>query len=224
MPLLEIACFNVESALIAQASGADRIELCKDQHLGGTTPLLSDFRELKNHVEIPVNVMIRPRGGGFVYNSEELHQMEVELGMFRGAGADGFVFGILEDWKVDVKRCRHLLEKAQGKPCTFHRAFDEIAEQDMSDQMEVLIDCGFKSILTSGGKKSALEGSKVLRKLVEDARGRIDVIAGGGVRSGNIQALKQVTVTETFHSSAIIAGGELASKEEVEALKNVIKP
>ncbi|CZR70215.1 related to Copper homeostasis protein cutC homolog [Phialocephala subalpina] len=223
MPLLEIACFNVESALIAQTSGADRIELCKDQQLGGTTPLLPDFLELKKNVEIPVNVMIRPRGGNFVYVNEELQQMEKELGMFIKAGTDGFVFGILDEGKVDVERCRYLVEKAKGRPCTFHRAFDEIAEDDMLEQLVVLIECGFRAVLTSGGKKNAVEGSEVLKKVVDAANGRIDVIVGGGVRSTNLQVLKEDTGAGTFHSSAIVAGGEVASKEEVMALKILVK-
>ncbi|KAF8860387.1 copper homeostasis protein CutC [Acephala macrosclerotiorum] len=223
MPLLEIACFNPESALVAQAARADRIELCKDRHLGGTTPLLSDFQKLKKDIQIPVNVMIRTRGGDFVYDDEELRQMEKELEMFLEAGADGFVFGILDEGRVDVERCRRLVEKAKGRPCTFHRAFDEIPEGDMLEQLEVLVECGFRSVLTSGGKKSAVEGSRVLRRLIEPAQGRIDVIIGGGIRSTNLQVLKNNTGAGTFHSSAIVTGGELASKEEIEALKNLMK-
>jgi copper homeostasis protein len=220
MPLLEIACFSAESALIADASGADRIEICKDQHLGGTTPLLSVFQEVKTTVRIPVNVMIRPRGGNFTYDAGEIHMMEAQLEEFREAGASGFVFGILDGKSVDVAKCRRLVEQAKN-PCTFHRAFDEILEEDMLKELEVLIDCGFKSVLTSGGKENAVKGSTMLRQLVEAANGRIDVIVGGGVRSNNLQALKINTGGRTFHSSAIVAGSESVSKEEVEKLKSI---
>ncbi|KUJ06644.1 copper homeostasis protein CutC [Mollisia scopiformis] len=223
MPLLEIACFNIESGLIAQAAGADRIELCKNQQLGGTTPLLSDFQELKKHVEIPINVMIRPRGGDFTYDVNEIQQMGVELESFRDHGADGFVFGILGAGKVDIEKCRDLIEKAQGLPCTFHRAFDEIAEKDMLEQLNVLMECGFTSVLSSGGQKNAQEGIEVLKRLVETSKRRIDVIVGGGVRSTNLQEIERATGSGTFHSSAIVDGGEVTSKEEVEALKGIVR-
>jgi len=132
------------------------------------------------------------------------------------------VFGILKGRTVDVERCRYLVEKAQV-PCTFHRAFDQIAEEDMLKELEVLINCGFKSVLTSGGKENAVKGSTMLRQLVEAAGGRIDVIIGGGVRSDNLQALKTDTGGRTFHSSAIIGGGENANKEEVERIKSITK-
>ena len=149
MSLLEIACFNAESALIAESSGAHRIELCKEQALGGTTPLISTFQSIKEAVKIPVNVMIRPRGMDFIYDDDEFLQMKKDIESF--AGADGFVFGILRDGKVDEERCRVLVEKSEGRPCTFHRAFDEIPESQMMAELEVLVRCGFKSVLTSGG-------------------------------------------------------------------------
>lgn len=223
MPFLEVACFNTESALIAEAAGADRIELCKDQQLGGTTPLLSTFQGLKTDVRIPINVMIRPRGGDFIYDAEDIHQMEMDLSRFGDAGVDGFVFGVLEGKGVDLEMCRRLVDMARGKPCTFHRAFDGLGEDHMLEQLEVLIHCGFKSVLTSGGENNAVEGSRVLRKLVRAARGRIEVIVGGGVRSINVQTLLRDTDATTFHSSAIVAGGELASREEVVALKSLLK-
>lgn len=224
MTLLEIACFNAESAIIADAGGTDRIELCKDQHLGGTTPRLSIFREVKANVKTPINVMIRPRGGDFIYDTEELHLMEVQLEEFGIAGASGFVFGILDsDGKsIDVASCRRLVELAKG-PCTFHRAFDEIPEEAMLQQLEVLVDCGFKSVLTSGGMENAMKGSSMLKKLVHAAGDRIDVIVGGGVRSSNLQALKENTRGKTFHSSAIIGAGETADKQEVEMLTRIIR-
>jgi copper homeostasis protein len=221
MPLLEIACFNAESALIAESSGADRIELCKEQALGGTTPLISTFQSVKEAVKIPVNVMIRPRGMDFVYDDDEFLQMK--KGIERFARADGFVFGILRDGKVDIERCRILVEKAEGKPCTFHRAFDEIPESQMMAELEVLVSCGFKSVLTSGGRKNALEGRKILAELVEAAKKRIDIIVGGGVRSSNLEMLRRETSAGWFHSSAIVEpGGEVASRDEVTRLTEIM--
>jgi copper homeostasis protein len=221
MSLLEIACFNAESALIAESSGAHRIELCKEQALGGTTPLISTFQSVKKAVKIPVNVMIRPRGMDFVYDDDEFLQMKKDIESF--TGVDGFVFGILRDGKVDEERCRVLVEKSEGRPCTFHRAFDEIPESQMMAELEVLVRCGFKSVLTSGGRKNALEGRKVLGELVEAAKGRIDIIAGGGVRSSNLEMLRKETSAGWFHSSAIVdPGGEVASRDEVTRLTEIV--
>jgi len=225
MPLLEIACFNAESALIAQASGADRIELCKEQELGGTTPLLSTFKSVKDALSIPIYVMIRPHGRDFIYSDDEYRDMEREIEIFTQEGAQGFVFGILRaTGAVDEDRCRGLVLKAQGRPCTFHRAFDEIAQTEMSKQLEVLVEVGFRAVLTSGGAKKAVEGKETLKNLVAAAKGRIDVIVGGGVRSSNLERLRQETNGLVFHSSAIVdvEGGEIASGDEIKLQQHLV--
>lgn len=142
---------------------------------------------------------------------------------FLRAGADGFVFGILdESGMVDGRACKRLVERAGGRPCTFHRAFDEIPVGRMGGELEVLVECGFRAVLTSGGAKSAVEGKEVLRVLLERAGERIDVIVGGGVRAGNVGLLKGMGV-KWFHSSAVVDGGEEASGEEVRALREAIE-
>jgi copper homeostasis protein len=221
MPLLEIACFNAESAVIAQEAGAHRVELCKEQELGGTTPIISIFKSLKLALSVPVYVMIRPHGRDFKYSDEEYRAMELDLETFRAGGAEGFVFGILnEQGKVDPERCRSLVQKAEGRHCTFHRAFDEILEDEMIEELEVLVQCGFRAVLTSGGKKSAVQGKEMLKSLVAAAKGRIDLIVGGGVRSSNLEMLKRETRAHIFHSSAIvdIKGGEIADRDEIKLL------
>jgi len=220
MPLLEIACFNVESGLIASHNGASRIELCKDAHLGGTTPLLSDFKSLKSQVSIPIYVMIRPRGGNFQYSEQELIVMSRSIKEFGDAGADGFVFGVLEDSKcVDRDACGDLQRITRGRPCTFHRAFDEIPPELMEQGLEVLVQMGFKSVLTSGGGKGAVEGKERLKRLVEQAGDRIEVIVGGGVRSINLESLREITRARWFHSSAVVGRGGGSSDAEVKALR-----
>jgi len=226
MPLLEIACFNAESALIAQEAGADRLELCKEQKLGGTTPLLSTFKSVKDALAIPIYVMIRPHGRDFKYSDDEYREMEREIEIFKQEGAQGFVFGILRGTgTVDEERCRGLVLKAEGSPCTFHRAFDEIPQKDMLEQLEVLVEVGFRAVLTSGGAKNALEGRGILVDLVAAAKGRIDVIVGGGVRSSNVESLRQETNASVYHSSAIvnIEEGEIASGEEIKLLQHLVR-
>lgn len=223
MSFLEIACFNPQSAIIAAQNGASRIELCKDGHLGGTTPLLSDFRALKSQISIPIFVMIRPRGGSFTYSDHELIQMSRSLKEFDDAGADGFVFGMLDELnQVDQERCGDLQWIARGKHCTFHRAFDEIPPDLMEQELEVLVEMGFRSVLMSGGEKSAVEGKERLKNLIEKAGNRIEVIVGGGVRSGNVEGLRETTGARWFHSSAIVNDGEVASDDEVLTLREVL--
>ena len=124
--MLEIACFNKESAVIAAKAGADRIEFVQIFHLGGTTPDLEDFKKFKKEIDVPIYVMIRPRGGNFFYSDEGFSLMKHQLQNFYNAGADGFVFGILDqnDEGKTKRAMQGTYQFVKGKPCTFHRAFD----------------------------------------------------------------------------------------------------
>src|SRR5690606_22308953 len=154
--MLEIACFEMTSAETALRSMADRIEFCADLELGGTTPDFYEFLHLKRTFSKPVYVMIRPKGGPFYYSETEFIEMKNSIISFGEAGADGFVFGILPPQnEVDVQRNAELITLAAGIPCTFHRAVDRTA--DLDNAVETLIGLGFKTVLTSGGKKSAME-------------------------------------------------------------------
>jgi copper homeostasis protein len=217
MPL-EIACFNVESAILAAEAGADRIELCAGASVGGTTPALHDVEEVAYKVKLPVNVMIRPRGGNFTYSTSEFAQMKEDINAFKPL-VDGFVFGILdEDMHVDKKANRELVELAKPKPCTFHRAFDEVS--DLSVAANVVVGCGFAAILTSGGKANAVDGSRAIAEVIEQTRQQLDILVGGGVRAANIEELRRVTKGNWFHSSAITdASSEVANAEEVQNLR-----
>lgn len=218
-PQLEIACFNAASASIAQAGGADRIELCDGIAVGGTTPSISVIEQVRNQLQIDVFVMIRPRGGNFVYSDEEFEQMKNSIREIKGMGVNGFVFGILkEDNSIDTNRNIELVKLAAPLPCTFHRAFDEV--QKPMEALEDVIACGFKTLLTSGQKATAVEGIDTLELLVKQAKGRIVIMPGGSVRSSNIVLLKEKLNTAFYHSSAITDGTETSNKEEVMALKN----
>lgn len=218
---LEIACFDRRSAEIAAMAGADRIELCSGMTVGGTTPDLHDLEALSSSVSIPINVMVRPRGGDFLYTQEEFQQMLADIENFKHL-ASGFVFGVLDATSsVAVFQNKLLIEAASPLPCTFHRAFDEAA--DMERALRDIVDCGFTAILTSGGKSTAYEGSAVLQHLVDLSRGNIGIIVGGSVRSSNIQMLKSETKATWFHSSAIINSPEgLISHTEVQKLKSIL--
>jgi copper homeostasis protein len=218
MSKIEIACFNPESAMTAFENGADRIELCDGLSEGGTTPDFEIAKQLRNKINIPIFVMIRPRGGDFTYSDAEFEQMKSEIIMMKSLQVNGFVFGILDkNDEVDIKRNQQLVEIAKPYPCTFHRAFDRA--KDLENSLEKVIECDFKTILTSGQKPNVSEGKENLKTLVELSNGRIEILIGGGLRSTNIQEIRDFTGAGYFHSSAIIDGGTFANADEVIALK-----
>ncbi|OAG42712.1 hypothetical protein AYO21_02995 [Fonsecaea monophora] len=221
MALLEIACFNPDSAVIADEAGADRIELCDNADVGGTTPPSSWLVTLRDKVRIPIYVMVRPRGGDFVYSPEEFQEMKVAIGNLKPF-ADGFVFGILKhDRTVDVARTAELVKLAAPLPCTFHRAFDETT--DLFQALEDVVGCNIRTILTSGGISSAIENCDVLAQLVKQADGRVIVMPGGGVRSTNIEQLKLKTDALIFHSSALIAAQYIGNVAEIRQMKKILQ-
>ncbi|MDR6526019.1 copper homeostasis protein [Chryseobacterium rhizosphaerae] len=218
MSKIEIACFNPESAVIAFENGADRIELCDGLSEGGTTPGVEVTQELREKINIPIFVMIRPRGGDFTYSEAEFEQMKTDLIQLKSLKVDGFVFGILnENDEVNTEQNKALVKLATPLPCTFHRAFDRA--KGLEESLEKVIECGFTTILTSGQKPNVSEGKENLKKLVELSNGRIEILVGGGLRSTNIEEIRALTHASYFHSSAITDGGAFANAGEVVALK-----
>jgi copper homeostasis protein len=217
MGFLEISCFNAKSAFIASTAGADRIELCDDRAAGGTTPKLSDLESIKAKIKIPVMVMIRPRGGDFVYTDAEFNQMKTDIARFKHV-TDGFVFGVLKEHRgvktVDMERSSELVQLASPLPCTFHRAVDETTNF-LKAAKDVAL-CGFKTLLTSGGEGSLLTGYENLPNFSDE---ELIIMPGGGVRSGILNVLLQETCCAWFHSSAITDDGQIASAEEITLMK-----
>ena len=222
MAKLEIACFNLESAIISQANGADRVELCNGLAVGGTTPDFEMVKQAREQLDIDLYVMIRPRGGNFVYTDEEFQRMQADIVALKKLNVDGFVFGILkEDYTVNQEQNKVLVDLAKPIPCTFHRAFDET--DFPFHALEQIIDCGFKTILTSGQAQNVSEGIAQLANLVSKADNRIIIMPGGGLRSSNIEQIQQITKAVFYHSSAITDGSEIASTTEVQALKSKLQ-
>lgn len=215
---LEIACFNLESAIIAQKNGADRVELCANMKEGGITPDFELTKAVRKNTALDLYVMIRPRGGDFIYSDFEFEQMKSEILTFKKLQVDGFVFGILkEDGNVNELQNAELVALANPLPCTFHRAFDGI--KNKLKALESLIECDFKTILTSGQETNVVDGIDVLARLVEKANNRIVIMPGGGLRSSNIELLKEKIKAVFYHSSAIIDVGEIANEEEIQAIQ-----
>jgi copper homeostasis protein len=187
---------TLRSAIIAERAGAARVELCANLYDGGTTPSAGLIDAVKSRVRVPVFVLIRPRGGGFVYSGDETEVMRRDVEVARDRGADGIVMGALDaNGGVDVGITRALSTAARGLPVTFHRAFD--SAHDLAESLDVLIDLGVARVLTSGGTDRALEGADCIARLVEQADDRITVMAGGGIREDNVrEVIARTGVTE----------------------------
>lgn len=198
--LLESPVYTLEAALLAVESGADRLELCADFGEGGTTPSLGLFKMIKSKVNVPVFIMIRPRGGDFVYSELEVRAMKEDILSFLSHGADGFVFGILnKQGEVNKADCLQLIQVAAEKPCTFHRAFDVLENKQVA--LEEIIRLGFKRILTSGGENSVMEGLPLIIKLLMQAKDRIIILPGGGLKLQDIADLNMTGLLKEIHAS-----------------------
>jgi copper homeostasis protein len=222
MNKLEIACFNLQSAVIAQENGADRVEFCAGIEVGGTTPDFEITKKVRELINIDLNVMIRPRGGNFVYSDAEFEQMKLEIIEFKKLKVDGFVFGILnEDNSINTIQNTELVNLAKPFQCTFHRAFDEVS--NVFQSLEEIIECGFQTILTSGQMPNVVEGVNRLAELVSKSNNRIAIMPGGGLRAENLDFIQEKTKATFYHSSAIPNGTETANPDEIVALKSILK-
>ena len=206
-PLFEVCVDSFASAKAAKQGGADRLELCANLVIGGTTPSEYLFSQIQRDLGIPANVLIRPRFGDFLYTQEEFEEMEAQIARFRELGANGVVIGALTmEGKLDAEHLKPLLRAAGNMEVTLHRAFDMAA--DRAEALEQAVDLGFTTILTSGGLSGAVQGAQVLAKLKRQAAGRIRLMAGAGVNSGNIPELYAATGITAYHGSCRTADVE----------------
>jgi len=199
--LLEICCGSIDDALEAAAGGADRVELCSSLFLGGLTPSFGALVEAKRRLTIPVIFMVRPRGGGFCYTDAEMAAMERDAEMAVGQGADGLVFGILTaDGRVDPRRTGRLRALAGGKDAVFHRAFD--VTPDPFRALDELVDLGITRVLTSGQRDTVFEGLDLIKRLVEHAGDRIQILPGGGIKPYQLEEVLARTSCRQVHIAA----------------------
>lgn len=211
---IEVVVYTIESALRAQQGGADRIELCDNPGEGGTTPSYGTIEAVRQQLNIAVYVMLRPRGGDFVYSNDEVKAMKSDLVQLHKLGADGVVFGILNpDGTIDKERCKELIGLAKPLKVTCHRAFD--MTRDPLEALEDCIEAGFDRILTSGHQAKAIEGANLIAELVKQANGRIAIMAGSGVNPENVVDLvKQTGVKEIHFSAAAYAESSMKYRNE----------
>lgn len=199
--LLEIAVFNIESALTALSAGADRIEFCENPMEGGTTPSFGSLKTLIQKTSQPIFPIIRPRGGDFLYSDDEFASIKSDLLLVKELGYPGAVIGLLkEDGHIDINRTAELVSMAGQMEITFHRAFDRCI--DPLKGLEDIIKTGCKRILTSGQVPNAGNALPLLKELVEIANDRIIIMPGSGVRASNIAEIINKTGAKEIHSSA----------------------
>ena len=219
--LLEVCAASVESARAAAEGGAQRIELCTALALDGLTPSDEDMREARSIGEVRMNVHIRPREGNFVYTADEVATMVEQIASARRMGADGVVIGALTpEGDIDLEACRRMMEAAGGMEVTFHRAFDVCRNPQQA--LEDIIALGCKRLLTSGQAPTAEAGIPLIRRLNDQAHGRIIIMPGAGVNPGNARRILQETGCQEIHSSSRHAGQSETSAEVVKAIVDEI--
>lgn len=213
---LEVCIDSVESAIIAQEGGADRLEICSNLVIGGTTPGVGQFKQIRKACDIELNVLIRPRFGDFLYTDAEFQMIAEDIRMFRELGADGVVVGCLKaDGSLDSDRMRGLREQAGPLHMTLHRAFDVC--RDPYQALEEAVSLGIDTILTSGQAPDCIGGKEVLKKLIRQADGRIEILVGSGVNAEVIRKLMDEINASSFHMSGkkMISSGMLYRNPQV---------
>ncbi len=199
--LVEICCDGLEAARVAVGAGADRIELCTDLACGGITPPHEILDEAVT-LGVPVNVLIRPREGDFVYNDSEIHHILFNIAYCGNVGVNGVVIGALtDDGRVDIPLCKDIVDLARsyGLSITFHRAIDCTA--DIMEALDDVLSLGVDRILTSGGAESAPEGKEIIKKMVKRAGNKAIILAGAGITPENATELIEYTGVKEIHGS-----------------------
>lgn len=196
---LEICVDSLQSALIAEEAGADRIELCSALDVGGLTPDPALFMLARQKLNIPIHVLIRPRSGNFVYDSLDEELMVESIRFFEKHGANGVVIGALTDQNaIDVPLMEELMKATASLSVTFHRAFDQLANP--TEAVDILYKLGVERILTSGQKATAEDGLPLLQQLLEVVEKKLIILPGGGVNSENAAKLLAIGLSE-LHAS-----------------------
>ncbi|MFZ7987503.1 MULTISPECIES: copper homeostasis protein CutC [Fusobacterium] len=202
--MIKEACVeSFEKALEAQNNGADRIELCENLSVGGTTPSYGTVKICLEKLNIPIFPMIRARGGNFVYSKDEIEIMKEDIKVFKDLGVKGVVLGCLtSDNKIDLELTKTLVNLAYPMEITFHKAIDEISNP--LDYIDDLVDIGIKRILTSGGKATALEGKDLINDMIKKSNGRLKIVVAGKVTKENLNELSNLISADEFHGKLIV--------------------
>ncbi|MFQ6807668.1 MAG: copper homeostasis protein CutC [Blautia sp.] len=201
---LECCVDSVESAIAAKKGGADRIELCSALVIGGLSPAQALYWKIREQVDLPIRVLLRPRFGDFCYTDFEHEIIKEEIRSFRKLGADGIVIGTMKpDGTLNVEQMKELIEEAKGMSVTLHRAFDMCKNPFMA--LEEARKLGINTILTSGQKNTCIDGVELLKELVEKAQGETEILVGGGVDASVLPVLAEKTKAKAYHMSGKIS-------------------
>ena len=202
--MIKEACVeSFEKALEAQSNGANRIELCENLAVGGTTPSYGTVKICLEKLNIPIFPMIRARGGNFVYSKDEIKIMKEDIKIFKELGVKGVVLGCLtSDNKIDLELTKELVDLAYPMEVTFHKAIDEILNP--LDYIDDLVNIGIKRILTSGGKATALEGKDLINEMIKKSNGRLKIVVAGKVTKRNLNGLSNLISADEFHGKLIV--------------------
>ena len=204
MPIKEVCVESFAEANKAVTSGASRIELCENLAVGGTTPSLGTIKKCLEKLRVPVMVMIRPRGGDFIYSADEFQIMEEDIKICKELGAAGVVFGILdESSRIDQERTRKLIALAKPLEVTFHKAIDET--EQLVENTVILKKLGVNRILSSGGKATAAAGSLVLKQMIEVASPEMTIIVAGKVTFENFDEINQTIPNSEYHGRRLVS-------------------
>ena len=202
--MIKEACVeSFEKALEAQNKGANRIELCENLAVGGTTPSYGTVKICLEKLNIPIFPMVRARGGNFNYSKDEIEIMKEDIKLFKKIGVKGIVLGCLtNDNKIDLETTKELVDLAYPMEVTFHKAIDEISNP--LDYIDALIDIGIKRILTSGGKATALEGKDLINDMIRKSNKKLKIVLAGKVTKENLSELSSLISSDEFHGKQIV--------------------
>jgi copper homeostasis protein len=201
--ILEACVENLKEAIAAEQQGANRIELCDNLHVGGTTPSYGTIFMAKKTLTIPIMVLVRPRGGNFVYNAWEVEIMKKDIGICKDIGVQGVVIGALRsDSTIDMDLMKELVALAHPFEITFHKAIDETA--DILHECGKLRDLGIHRILSSGGMPTALEGAEFINQMMDVLKDQVQVVAAGKITNENLGQIKTLIPTGEFHGRRIV--------------------
>jgi len=216
--LLEVCVDTLEAAIAAEQGGAHRLEVCGNLNKGGTTPSEKLIQEVKKYTELPIMMMIRPKGGNFVYTKDEILEMKKSINLGKKYGVQGFVFGMLkDDNSIDISQTKEINALCEGYEATFHRAFDEC--NNPIKALERLMEIGINRILTSGQKPTAEKGKYLIRQLVTLAGNKLIILPGSGVNSSNAKQIVDFTDAIEIHGSCKGPSGKTDAAEVAKILE-----
>jgi copper homeostasis protein len=201
--ILEACVESLEEAMIAEQSGAHRLEYCADLETGGLTPTVQEIDNLLDHVHLPTMIMIRPRKGDFNYSADEFKTMKKSIAFFKHKKILGFVFGITKEDELDYERIKELAQLCLPKEVCIHKAIDSITDPVAAVQELIKVE-GITRILTSGGAATALEGAKTIKAMVKKSQQKISIMPAGQITQKNISQIHELIQAGTYHGRKIV--------------------